>query len=256
MDTQQQNQYNVLILGDVCKDIYIFGECLRLSPEAPVPVLDQKSIEERFGMVANVKNNFANMSPKSTISYLTHDANLSVKTRFVDSKSGQQIMRHDVSQKIPELDLKKIEKKKYDAIIISDYNKGFINSRVVEFLKNLKSPIFVDTKKRNLACYSGCYVKVNEFEDKKAYNKKDCNLIVTLGSGGALYDRIKYPTDVVEAHDVCGAGDVFLASLVSRWLETKDLGYSIKTANKCASYSVTKIGSYSLSLEEYEKLKV
>ncbi len=255
MATQQQNQYSVLILGDVCKDIYVFGECLRLSPEAPVPVLDQKLVEERFGMVANVKSNFENMSPNSDISYLTHDSNLSVKTRFVDSRSGQQIMRHDVSQKIPELDLKNIKSKKYDAIIVSDYNKGFINNKTIEFLKQTKSPIFVDTKKRNLSSYSGCYVKVNEFEDKKAYNKKGCNLIVTLGSKGALYNGTEYPTDVVEVHDACGAGDVFLASLVSRWLETRDLDASIKTANKCASYSVTKVGSYSLTLEEYEKLK-
>ena len=207
-------------------------------------------------MVANVRNNFSNMSPNSIVSYLTHDSSLSVKTRFVDSRSGQQIMRHDISQKIPELNIQNIKKEKYDAIIISDYNKGFITPKTVEFLKSLDSPIFVDTKKRNLSCYNDCYVKVNEFEDKKAYNKKSCELIVTLGSKGALYRGIEYPTDVVEVHDACGAGDVFLASLVARWLETSDIDSSIKTANKCASYSVTKIGSYSLSLKEYNNLKV
>ena len=256
MDTQQQKLYNVLILGDVCQDIYIFGNCVRLSPEAPVPVLDQERKEIKLGMVANVKANFENMSIHSRITYITHDPEVSVKTRFVDSRSGQQIMRHDFSRKVIELNVDDIPKMNYDAIIISDYNKGFITSKTIKFLKKLKSPIFVDTKKRNLSDYSGCIVKVNEFEDKKAYNKKDCNLIVTKGSLGAVWNNKKYETDVVEVHDVCGAGDVFLASLVSRWLETKDIEKSIKTANKCASFSVTKIGSYSLTHTEYNKFKI
>tara|TARA_B100001057_G_scaffold498549_1_gene605893 strand:- start:1350 stop:2120 length:771 start_codon:yes stop_codon:yes gene_type:complete len=256
MDTQQQNQYNVLILGDSCEDVYIFGECPRLSSEAPVPVLEQKKVEVKFGMVANVKSNFENMSPKSKVNYLTHNPKLSTKTRFVDIRSGQQVMRHDILQKIPEIDIKDIPKEKYDAIIISDYDMGFISKKTIDFLKSINSPIFVDTKKRNLSCYSGCVVKINEFEEKKAYNKKGCDLIVTVGSKGAKWSGKKYTTDVVEAHDVCGAGDVFLASLVARWLETKNLEMSIKTANKCASLSVTKIGCYSLSCQEYEDLKI
>ena len=79
--------------------------------------------------------------------------------------------------------------------------------------------------------------------------------IVTLGSEGCIYNNEIFNAKKVDVYDVCGAGDVFLASLVSRWLETRDLDASIKTANKCASYSVTKVGSYSLTLEEYEKLK-
>lgn len=256
MDIQQQKLYNVLILGDVCRDIYVFGNCSRLSPEAPVPILDQEKLEVKLGMVANVKSNFENMSPQSNIVYITHDPELSVKTRYVDSRSGQQIMRHDVSKKIPELNVDNIPKIHYEAIIISDYNKGFITSKTIKFLKELKSPIFVDTKKRNLADYSECVVKVNEFEDKKAYNKKKCDLIVTKGAQGAFWNNVQYPTDAVEVHDVCGAGDVFLASLVASWLEVRDIETSIKSANKCAAFSVTKVGSYSLTSQEFEKLKV
>ena len=48
---------NVIVIGDKCTDKYIFGETTRLSPEQPVPVLDQTTIEERPGMAANVEVN-------------------------------------------------------------------------------------------------------------------------------------------------------------------------------------------------------
>ena len=48
---------NVIVIGDKCTDKYIFGECNRLSPEQPVPVLDQTKIEERPGMAGNTELN-------------------------------------------------------------------------------------------------------------------------------------------------------------------------------------------------------
>ena len=46
---------SVLVVGDKCTDKYVYGECKRLSPEQPVPVLDQTKIEERPGMAANTE---------------------------------------------------------------------------------------------------------------------------------------------------------------------------------------------------------
>ena len=41
-DTQQQKQYNILIIGESCEDIYVYGEVNRISPEAPVPVSEDE----------------------------------------------------------------------------------------------------------------------------------------------------------------------------------------------------------------------
>ena len=49
--------FNVLVVGDKCTDKYIYGECKRLSPEQPIPVLDKTNIEEKPGMAANTEVN-------------------------------------------------------------------------------------------------------------------------------------------------------------------------------------------------------
>ena len=58
MDTQQRKFWKVLLVGDSCLDIYHYGTCDRLSPEAPIPVLKQTRIETKHGMSSNVKRNF------------------------------------------------------------------------------------------------------------------------------------------------------------------------------------------------------
>ena len=57
MDIQQQKLYKILLIGDSCEDIYHFGTCQRISPEAPVPILKKAYEEIRPGMSANVAAN-------------------------------------------------------------------------------------------------------------------------------------------------------------------------------------------------------
>ena len=56
-DTQQQKQFRILVVGDACLDVYYFGTCDRLSPEAPVPVFKRKKIKTVQGMCLNVAAN-------------------------------------------------------------------------------------------------------------------------------------------------------------------------------------------------------
>ena len=57
MDTVQQTKYRILLVGDVCLDIYWFGVVDRISPEAPVPVFQYKYTEQHAGMAGNVSLN-------------------------------------------------------------------------------------------------------------------------------------------------------------------------------------------------------
>ena len=57
MDTQQQKSYNIHLIGDSCEDVYHYGICERLSPEAPVPVLKESTVEVLKGMSWNVRLN-------------------------------------------------------------------------------------------------------------------------------------------------------------------------------------------------------
>lgn len=254
MDIQQQKQFKILLVGDACTDVYVMGSCDRLSSEAPVPIFLKKSKGYRDGMSANVYQNLLNIS-NSDITYLSNDKSEIKKIRFVDAKSKQQVMRYDIENEILPLNLEQLPDEQFDAVVISDYNKGFITTdNIKSLIDKYDCKIFVDTKKNNLSIFNGCTVKINEQEDRVATGKDDIDLIVTMGVLGAKMKDKTYPTDRVDVYDVCGAGDVFLSSLVTRWLETGDVCKSIKTANKCASFSVTKMGTYHITREEYENL--
>lgn len=142
----------------------------------------------------------------------------------------------------------------YDAIVVSDYNKGSITYDTIENLRQKYiGPIFIDTKKTDLQRFEGCYVKINqkEFDAAKTYPS---DLIVTKGNKGAIYKDQLIPALNIEAFDVCGAGDTFLSALAYQYCETKDITKSIKFAIKASSVTIQHIGVYSPTLEEIEEI--
>jgi D-beta-D-heptose 7-phosphate kinase/D-beta-D-heptose 1-phosphate adenosyltransferase len=245
----------ILLIGDSCKDIYHYGKCKRINPEAPVPILEEDYSETKEGMSSNVYENLLSLGVDVT--HLKNKEQIE-KHRIVDLTYRQQLIRYDIGEKnIKPLELKKLESG-FDIIVISDYNKGFITYDVAkyicEFYKDI--PIFVDTKKKDLKCFNNCYIKINniEYELLEDYNK-DCELIVTLGGEGALYKDQIYKTKKVEVYDVCGAGDVFLSALVYKFSKDNNIKSAIHLANRLASYTVTKLGSYVLTKEDIHNLE-
>lgn len=249
MDIQQQKSYKVLLVGDSCLDIYHYGDCLRLNPEAPVPILKETSIKTVGGMSLNVKNNLESFG--LDVTHLTN-TNLIKKHRLIDNKSNYQIARFDVNENklLEELQIDNIDYENYDCLVISDYCKGTISENVANKLCKMftKKPVFIDSKKRDLTCFSNAFIKINDKEEenlKKTGN--NLSLIVTLGPKGAKYNNKFYETRKVEVFDVCGAGDVFLASLVYAFMNCKIIEKSIIYANSLATRSVTKNGTYKLT---------
>tara|TARA_R100001509_G_scaffold50111_1_gene27445 strand:- start:1 stop:747 length:747 start_codon:yes stop_codon:yes gene_type:complete len=245
----------ILLIGDSCKDIYHYGRCRRINPEAPVPILEEEYFETKEGMSSNVYENL--LSLNVNVTHLKNNEQIE-KHRIVDLTYRQQLIRYDVGEKnIKPLDCKKL-KSGYDIVVISDYNKGFITHDVAKYIcKFYKDvPVFVDTKKKDLKCFSNCYIKINniEYELLEDYNK-NCELIVTLGGEGAIYKDQIYKTKKVEVYDVCGAGDVFLSALVYKFAQNRNIKSAIHTANKLASYTVTKLGSYVLTKEDIQQLE-
>jgi D-beta-D-heptose 7-phosphate kinase/D-beta-D-heptose 1-phosphate adenosyltransferase len=252
MIIRQQKQYNVLLVGDSCQDIYHYGSCERISPEAPVPILKEHYQEIRGGMSHNVKNNLQSFGIE--VDFITN-LELIKKHRFVDIKTKAHLLRADEGEmlRVKSLTMFELADKKYDAVIISDYDKGFITEETGEDLtrKFRDIPVFVDSKKKDLGCFFHSTIKLNEKEFKDCYCADHTSeIITTLGSRGARYRDTLFPTNKVEVHDVCGAGDVFLAALVFYFLETKDMTKAIECSNKLASLSVTKFGTHVLTKEE------
>lgn len=266
MDSQQQEYYKILLIGDSCVDKFHYGKCNRLSPEAPVPVLIHSKTEEMGGMVHNVKNNLLGFGSRVSVDVLTNHEQI-LKERFVEEKSGQHIMRYDSGEdeKVNALDLK--EEKinniaQYDLVIISDYEKGYVTPdvalRLCELCLLYDIPLFVDTKKRDLTCFKGSIVKINETEYKKmSGNFPKQHLIITKGPDGALWDKKIFPTNPAQVVDVSGAGDTFLAVLALEYVRfNRKMETAIILANKAASYVVQKSGTYSLKEKDIEKLRL
>ena len=236
----------VLLIGDSCTDIYHYGTIDRISPEAPIPVLLTKNLLSCPGMAANVNNNFKAFNIDTD--FITNEEPIT-KTRFLDIKTGQHLLRVDKEKTLKEIDeLPKLDK--YTAIVISDYNKGFLSYNHIEQIINTsKVPVFIDTKKRDLKRFKNAIVKINEREFKN--RTSDCdNIIVTLGSNGVLYKDNIIPARKVEVFDVCGAGDTFLTALVCKYINSKDMIASINFANKAAAITVQHSGVYSLTKKD------
>jgi len=245
MDIQQQKQFKILLLGDNCIDVYQYGTVDRISPEAPVPVFKFSHEEKRAGMAGNVKNNLISLGADVTFLH----GETSTKTRLVDLKSKQHIVRIDndvASEPLvidPILDL-------YDAVVISDYNKGTNSYEMVEnLIADFLCPVFIDTKKTDLKRFEGAIVKINSLENSLA-KTLPTELIVTMGRYGARYKDQQYSAPHTEVFDVCGAGDTFLAALVLEFLKTQNMEKAIEIANIAASITVKHIGVYAPTWEE------
>ena len=238
----------IAVIGENCNDIFIYGDCNRLSPEAPVPVMIPIEIKENLGMSGNVVKNIEALSDARII----HICQTEVikKTRFVDKKSNHMFLRVDEGEtKIEPLDLN-ISKTNAilnsDIVIVSDYDKGFLNNDTIKTIGSTAKLSILDSKKKlsKEIIDSYTFVKLNESEYKQNMEFKECkNIITTLGSKGAQFDGRIYPSpSPKETIDVSGAGDTFTASFILKYFETKDVETSIVFANEMASIVVSKRG--------------
>tara|TARA_X000000368_G_scaffold418300_1_gene417476 strand:- start:1094 stop:2662 length:1569 start_codon:yes stop_codon:yes gene_type:complete len=186
----------ILVMGDIMLDKYLFGEANRMSPEAPVPVFDIKEEINKPGGAANVAVNLSSLGQEVTLfSICASDANGKILLGLINAQNNiyykipqkrstayktitktrvmsqnQQLMRLD--EEDPDENrygysiyanfkwnyiCNKVEKS--DAIIISDYNKGFIDGYripdLIKFAKDNKVPVFIDPKSDNYSWYSG-----------------------------------------------------------------------------------------------------
>ena len=242
----------VLLIGDSCEDRYFYGDVKRLNPEAPVPILEYKRGVTSKGMVWNVRENLRSFGVEVYTS--THPEEI-IKTRYIDEKSNQQIMRYDVEPKIEPLsfDFPPEWNNLYDALVISDYNKGFLTTeKIFELTSRFVGPVFIDSKKTNLP--ADAYIKVNELEyERMAYCNYE-NLIITRGGEGAEYKGDLYPAEKVNVFDVVGAGDTFLAALAYGYLKYGRIDKAIPLANKAAAVAVSHRGTYVLTEEDVKKI--
>lgn len=248
-NTQQQKSFKILLVGDNCTDVYKYGSVDRISPEAPVPVFVTKYDIVKDGMAGNVRNNLEALGCE--VKFLHSET--STKTRLIDTRSKQQIVRIDKDTTSNPITVD-IPLSGYDAIVISDYNKGTVSYELIEDLRrNFSGPIFVDTKKTDLARLEGCFIKINELEYSRVTSLPEgvpSGLIVTYGERGVIYGEFVFGARNVEVADVCGAGDTFLSALTYQYLNTLDIHLAIGFAIDASAITVQHLGNYAPTLKE------
>ena len=239
----------ILLIGDSCTDEYVYGVCERLNPEAPVPILKFNRKETNKGMAWNVRENL--MSFGIEVHVVTHKENI-IKTRYIDEKYNQQMLRVDNEPFVNPMDYQ-LPEGEYDALVISDYNKGFLTTeKISEIVDSFDGPVFIDTKKNHLPKLDA-YVKINEHEYNNFKSSIE-KLLITRGGKGCEYKGKLYPAEKVNVFDVVGAGDTFLSALVYFYLKCGRIEEAIPFANKAAAIAVSNFGTYALTKEDVETI--
>jgi D-beta-D-heptose 7-phosphate kinase/D-beta-D-heptose 1-phosphate adenosyltransferase len=241
----------ITIIGELCRDVFKYGNVTRLCPEAPVPVLTDVYKEINWGMAGNVQENLLAHNPDLNIN-LIHQKNTIRKIRYLDDKTNHMFLRVDEGEdEIDKLVLtpEKVEDiTNSDLVIVSDYNKGFLTEEVLIQIGKLSKLSIIDTKKTisEDLIDSFTFIKLNEHEYERNKNISDKNkdkFIITLGMNGAKHDDIVFLSpSPKQTIDVSGAGDTFTAFFSLKYYETKNISESIKFANQMASIVVSKRG--------------
>ncbi len=239
---------SILVIGESCNDVYVYGDVNRLAPEAPVPVLQPSSEKSVGGMSMNVLSNLQALGAEASV-ITNENWNTITKTRYIDWKTNQMILRvdsHDASY--GRVDLSQIDWKSYDAVIVSDYDKGFVTEQDIQYITSKHEVVFLDTKKTlGDWAQNAKYIKINNIEYNNTQHtitpQLEQRLIVTLGSDGCKHLSKTYPVPLVGVKDACGAGDTFIAALAFLFIQTNSIDSAIEFANQCATQVIQKRGT-------------
>jgi len=299
----------LLVVGDLMIDHYLWGSCERVSPEAPVQVVNVDNENSVLGGAGNVINNLNALGAQVDVisviggceisdelkelltnikvhtQYLITQKNriTSKKSRIIASQ--QQVVRYDrestdeINNESQNEILKSFKKivTDYDVVLLSDYGKGVLTSKLTQSLisianKNNKK-VLVDPKGLDYSKYKGAYLLTpnkKEAGEATQINIKDgesltkaitqlktnCDLdvsLITLSEQGvAIYDdKLRtYPTVAREVFDVTGAGDTVLASLGFSLACDYNIDDAVEFSNLAAGVVVGKIGSSTATLNE------
>lgn len=304
------NKKRVLIIGDSMIDAYMWGEINRMSPEAPVPVVEVNKHENRLGGAANVALNLKALGATPLLcsvignddrgilfKELMHESNLlsngllienrrktTTKTRVIsDDKHHLRIDEedtHPIKVENQFLNLVKTLLTDIDVIILQDYNKGVLTSKVIKEIISLAItndiPTIVDPKLQNFLTYKNCTIfkpnlieiknglnidfnadNVNEIEQATTKLREELSadgILLTLSERGiCINSKEKFtntPAFKRKIIDVSGAGDTVI-SVASLCLASKvDYTTMLIISNLAAGIVCEEVGVIPINKEQ------
>ncbi len=295
-------------------DRYVWGAVERISPEAPVPIVNLTGESSNLGGAANVAANVSSLGAHAMLVGLRGDDSdgellcqivresgigdegividagrpTSVKTRVI--AHNQHVVRIDREKTFPptqEIESELIKRfqnglELFDAVILEDYNKGVLTERVIgEIISacvDRKIPVGVDPKRENFWSYKRATLfkpNLRELEIAIGTRLPDDDsletaarmvlqklelqyLLVTRGDQGmALFTSRGtefIPTRAHKVHDVSGAGDTVIASMVTALAGGADIHEAALLANYAASIVIAEIGAVPVDAAELRRV--
>jgi len=280
---------NILVIGDIMLDTYIVGEVNRISPEAPVPVVNIINKYSTLGGAGNVVRNIRELGAKVTCigrigndkagSIIQHtlldsgvDTRLVVtdnptihKTRIIAERSVQ-LLRIDEEEWVAVNPNRMDLPGDYDIIIISDYDKGMITPAVLEEIKKLNTKIIIDPKPKNgiAKWYNDVFMITPNKKELDQINNSFPKvldsieyILLTLGKDGMDLmsdDSIhNIEGETVNIYNVSGCGDTVVAIVGVCISMGLDVLTSAKIANSCAGYVATQPGTSVVPIDIFNK---
>lgn len=268
---------NILVIGDVMLDHYVYGEIHRISPEAPVPIVNVTKEEYLLGGAGNVVRNIRSLGANvscvcsigddiagTIVSDLFNDIGVdkrlkkrkdgitTQKNRIIAEYRATQMIRID-KEEIKNIDSSGISfDGEFDVIIISDYAKGMITADLMMRVKKLNIPIIVDPKPVNSYLYNDVFMMTpNEEEFNRMclssshpFGKNIRYILKTMGKKGMELigddDNYFISSIPIDVYNVSGAGDTVVAVVSTCVAMGMDVRLAVRVANKCARHVVTK----------------
>jgi len=306
------SRQKILVIGDIILDKYIWGEVSRISPEAPVPIILKKDENHILGGASNVVNNVyglgatpiacgvvgADINAGRVISMIDK-MGLSIGGIIVDKNrpttiknrvigNNQQIVRIDEESSEPInsniikmiLAFVEITLPEINAIIISDYGKGVISSKLIYELKNMAKDmiITVDPKAGNFRFYkevtcitpnhheAGEFCRFKIVNDRTLYragkqiiDELECeSVLITQGKDGmTLFEAngsiVHLPSIVEQVFDVSGAGDTVISVFTTALAAKTTMEEAANAANIAAGIVVAEPGTSAITIDRLAK---
>ena len=239
----------ILVLGDAFLDRYWVAEISGISAEAPIPVCKVQETFDLPGGALNVRRNLISLGADGRYLFppLERKPNFPIKNRLI---SGQtQLARWDENDFcVPYLreDLLVLIEEPWDAIVVSDYGKGSVSKEVIQILRDLTIPVFVDTKQNPIEWLGSdalLFPNLSEYKQFQQIYEWFPRVILKQGKEGISlveFGQVTLTRPSVATHvvSVNGAGDTTLAAFVVSALTGAGLIYCLEWSMAAAACAV------------------
>jgi len=271
----------ILVIGDALEDVYYIAQSTRRSAEVDIPIYDVVNVKTFPGGAANIVRSLENLGFDCDFLYgLNSNLGVPQKCRIYSlaldgtRSESEQVARFDLNDKVGCVWSEFLDEKltlPYKAVVVADYGKGSVNidilDKLIVYCQKFHCPLFVHTKRNPASLWTHDSKLTTLFCNQTEYSRyaEQYNMFdlvvetkgphgVDLNNKGLIVKSI--PALAPRVVDVNGAGDVFMATYISRAVGTDLVPQHLPSALDYASVaSAIAVQRPYTSYIEFQELK-